>query len=1584
MDHWNPRHPLPTETDVIAATYGNGTFVAVGYNGTLFASNDAGATWMKAPGNGFEGRYEGVTFGNGMFVAVGEQGVIQTSTDGLSWTRQLSGTPQNLNEAGFGNNLFIVVGNEGTILTSADGVNWISRVSGLSGSFAELKSVAFGNGKFIVASQYDVLTSSNGVTWTKINYIGMPVFGITYGNGMFVAVGYDQIGTSVDGIVWNTQSFPIIPPDLPFAAPFQGVAYGNGTFVVVGGYGAIATSADGVTWTAQTSGLDTYFRGIGFGGGTFLAVGDGGALLMSADGISWANRGGDTRLFFRDIAFGGNRFVAVDGGGTLFSSEDGRTWSRQKPYTNKKWTSVSYGNGTFLAVGDSNERTVSSDGLNWTLIPYILGKSDHLYGSDYVNGKFMAVGDEGTIATATNPADPRDWNYIKLRRAPSNDPFVLYRASYGNGTTVVVSNGKIYYGNNEPVFSVYSPGIVNMYDVVYYKDKFVAVGANGTIATSTDGSSWIRRDSGTTKTLWGVGYGSNLFVAVGDGGTVLTSKDGIIWTSRKTNTGQSLTGVVNGFNTFMAVGGKGVLLQSDIIRYPVYYNPGAHGTVSSTVEKVVYGESPAGVPTVTENEGYAFDGWTVDGGVTKLTSSEVAATIITDDITYTSTYYLKSYPITYSEGLHGTLSTNSVSASVYQIGGTVTDVVYHFQNSVNAPIVTPNEGYTFAGWTSDGGATMKSSEEIAAVMVRGPVAYTAIYSHNRYPVTYQAGLNGTISVNGAVYQPGGSVTESVYHFQYPVSVPTVIPDEGYTFDGWSSDGGATKLTGTEVAATMVKGPVTYTAFYSYNRYPVTYRTGLHGTLSVNGAVYQTGGSVTESVYHFQYPVSVPTVTPDEGYTFAGWSSDDGVTKLTSTEVAATMVKGPVIYTAFYSPNRYQVTYKPGLHGTIAGSVSESVYMSGTSVIESVYYLQSPANVPTVTPNAGYTFIGWSSDEGATQLTSAQLAATKVTGAITYTAHYAVSSGNGNGGGGTDPASGGLALSALSISGVTLSPAFDPGTTAYTASAGNSVSSVTVTATVYNSVYASVTSSVYNAVYASVTASVYNPAGVLMLGPVTLTSGQASEPLPLDVGSNRIEVTAALPDGRKRTYAVTITRLSEDGSGNGGNNGNGGNGRPTGSGFSQSSGSGTAAGRTSADSGGGVKVVIDSSFIQRKTGPDGKVYELLVLSEQALKQALDMLKTADKPVIIIELNDKEPSVQVQFPSSLLLAAMAAAPDAVFEIRLNGSSFQLKAGALDLKGLAAQLGVKLEDLTVNVMIERVDGQAKEGMERSFLSQGLTQIGNAVDFKVTVEAGGRTAEVTDFGGAYLIRSIVLEGNAQGTGLTGVLYDPVTGTLTFMPSVLTTAPNGKPEVAINSPHNSIYTVMASKPRAFADMGGHWAKADVELLASKLVVQGATDSMFIPDNSVTRAEFAALLVRALGLSTGGKPAGSRFADVAPDAWYRSAVEAAEKAGLINGITRNHFAPDERITREQMALMFSRALVTAGKVADGAKARSQLTRFGDRTTISPWAEDAVASALASGIMNGMDEGRIAPSDYATRAQAAVMLKRFLQFVKFMD
>lgn len=200
--------------------------------------------------------------------------------------------------------------------------------------------------------------------------------------------------------------------------------------------------------------------------------------------------------------------------------------------------------------------------------------------------------------------------------------------------------------------------------------------------------------------------------------------------------------------------------------------------------------------------------------------------------------------------------------------------------------------------------------------------------------------------------------------------------------------------------------------------------------------------------------------------------------------------------------------------------------------------------------------------------------------------------------------------------------------------------------------------------------------------------------------------------------------------------------------------------------------------------------------------------------------------------------------------------------------------------------------------------------------------------------------------------------------------------------PHNSMYAVLESKGRTFDDLSGHWAKADVELLASKLIVHGVTDSRFAPDADITRAEFTALLVRALGLSLNPDGPTSGFADVAAIAWYKPAVEAAVDAGLASGLSPDRYAPSERITREQMAVMVAQALAFAGKEA--AADRGALVKFTDRTSISDWAAAAVAQAVAAGILSGMTDGTFAPSDHATRAQAAAVLKRLLQYTEFID
>jgi hypothetical protein len=180
---------------------------------------------------------------------------------------------------------------------------------------------------------------------------------------------------------------------------------------------------------------------------------------------------------------------------------------------------------------------------------------------------------------------------------------------------------------------------------------------------------------------------------------------------------------------------------------------------------------------------------------------------------------------------------------------------------------------------------------------------------------------------------------------------------------------------------------------------------------------------------------------------------------------------------------------------------------------------------------------------------------------------------------------------------------------------------------------------------------------------------------------------------------------------------------------------------------------------------------------------------------------------------------------------------------------------------------------------------------------------------------------------------------------------------------HFSIYGVFEYH-KSFADVpANHWASAAIRALAAKHVANGESDTAYAPANKVTRAEFAALLTRALGM----KPtAAAPFADVSGASWYADEVAAAYEAKLINGKSQRLFAPNTFITREEMAAM----LVRAFEFGTGAKASPGAASFADEAAVSKWVTGDVRTALSSGLMSGTGGGKFAPSATTTRAEAA--------------
>lgn len=178
---------------------------------------------------------------------------------------------------------------------------------------------------------------------------------------------------------------------------------------------------------------------------------------------------------------------------------------------------------------------------------------------------------------------------------------------------------------------------------------------------------------------------------------------------------------------------------------------------------------------------------------------------------------------------------------------------------------------------------------------------------------------------------------------------------------------------------------------------------------------------------------------------------------------------------------------------------------------------------------------------------------------------------------------------------------------------------------------------------------------------------------------------------------------------------------------------------------------------------------------------------------------------------------------------------------------------------------------------------------------------------------------------------------------------------------------------KAFKDETGisTWAVDAVRKAAAAGFVQGTgASAQFMPQHEMTRAEFAAVLVRYLGLKI-EEQADSVYTDVMKGRWYTGSIVAAGKAGIVTGSGTGAFRPDEAITREEMAVMLGRALGFADARQTNAKLPADLLK------VSPWAAPAVTYLYEAGIMAG-ENGAFNPAGHVSRELAVFILMQFYQ------
>ncbi|HKQ39069.1 MAG TPA: hypothetical protein VJ063_13410 [Verrucomicrobiae bacterium] len=350
-----------------AIEFGNGEFVAASEHYIYYSTNGidwtAGCLRCEGPSSAYFASSEpfSIAFGNGRFLAVATNGTMYTATDPARWSVLRS--PEDLNAVAYGNSHFVAVGAASTVWSSQNGNDWSWAFAGRKDiGPPDLFGVSFGKGIFVAVGGLGpyIATSSDGTQWTTQQREALGTFEnlrtVTFGNGLFVAAGERSVGPALvpkitissDGTNWTYPSVPSTP-----GSTLYGAGYGNGVYIVAGDQGTILRSTEGTNWTVQSSGTMRPLRAVAFRNGRFIVGGDAGTIIISTDGNTWSPSS-PASFSVRGLA-AGEGVVAVGNSqndGALHYSSDGLGWPGDRTSFAKILNGVAYGNGGWVAVGN--------------------------------------------------------------------------------------------------------------------------------------------------------------------------------------------------------------------------------------------------------------------------------------------------------------------------------------------------------------------------------------------------------------------------------------------------------------------------------------------------------------------------------------------------------------------------------------------------------------------------------------------------------------------------------------------------------------------------------------------------------------------------------------------------------------------------------------------------------------------------------------------------------------------------------------------------------------------------------------------------------------------------------------------------------------------------------------------------------------------------------------------------------------------------------------------------------------------------------------------------------------------------------
>lgn len=406
---------------------------------------------------------------------------------------------------------------------------------------------------------------------------------------------------------------------------------------------------------------------------------------------------------------------------------------------------------------------------------------------------------------------------------------------------------------------------------------------------------------------------------------------------------------------------------------------------------------------------------------------------------------------------------------------------------------------------------------------------------------------------------------------------------------------------------------------------------------------------------------------------------------------------------------------------------------------------------------------------------------------------------------------------------------------------------------------------------------------------------------------------------------------------------------------------------------GIGLKKQTATLTPDTTPGGKSVNRYALPESKVKSAYAMIDSiGGTPRLVFTVPDTEAGAAVSVPMSALKNALSEFPSASFMVSYKGYAYELPLSVINTTSTSGSL---------LVTIDPGANKLTTPLTNAISAAGSKVMGDAVNFDTFIVTDNSSTKLNDFGG-YVTRTIPVSSTLETRQTAVVWYDSTTGKISYAPTHVETS-GGTSVVTFQRKGNSAYAVIKGNV-VFSDLGAHWARNDILLMANKYIVEGRTSSTFQPTKTITRAEFAAFISKGLGL-TGDKEAALKFPDVTASNSAAAYIGAAAKAGIVNGMTDGNFKPNSPVTREQMASMMIRAAEVAGKKSDlSQNAATILRKFKDSAKIGTWAQVDVAKSVQMGIINGMSNGNFGAKSNATRAEAVVMIERLLMAVNLLD